>query len=52
MNCPELAQNGIDYQPQLVNSGFLNHQQYVIRPEIVTYLPQGQVIWALNLNHH
>ena len=23
-----LANNGIDYQPQLVNAGFLNHQQY------------------------
>jgi len=23
-----LANNGINYQPQLVNAGFLNHQQY------------------------
>ena len=38
--------HGIDYQPQLVNAGFLNHQQYVFKAlsgsEILTTNDRGQ----------
>ena len=29
LKCANLVNNGITYQTQLVNAGFLNHQQYL-----------------------
>ena len=31
--------NGVDYQPQLVNAGFLNHQQYDLEYALAVLFP-------------
>ena len=40
-----LVNNGINYQPQLVNAGFLNHQQYVSKLNIQNFPVSPVFFW-------